>query len=223
MGGSWGRNMMRIAKGGFSWVLASFVVTFVWMGSLFFSAGFLRIFFGVLSVFFFLLSCLLLVFFRDPERTIGDGVVAVADGKIRETLELHDPEVGDCLRISTFMNIQNVHVNRMPFDGIIEKVTHHRGGHVPAFKKESDSNERIVLLIKTDIGLLKIVQIAGTVARRIVPYVSEGDFVKKGGKLGLIRLGSRVDLYLPAKKVKAVIAVHDKVKAGVDTIAEIHE
>ena len=192
--------------------------------SLFFSTGFLLIFLGVFSVFFFLLSCLLIVFFRDPERTIGHGVVAVADGKIREILQLHDPEVGDCLRISTFMNIQNVHVNRMPFDGIIEKVTHHRGGHVPAFKKESDSNERFVLLIKTDIGLLKIVQIAGTVARRIVPYVSEGDFVKKGGKLGLIRLGSRVDLYLPTKKVKAlIIQVHDKIKAGVDTIAEIHD
>jgi phosphatidylserine decarboxylase len=214
---------MRIAKGGSSWILASFAFTFVFISSLFFSTGFLLIFLGVFSVFFFLLSCLLIVFFRDPERTIGHGVVAVADGKISETLQLRDLEVGDCLRISTFMNIQNVHVNRMPFDGIIEKVTHHRGGHVPAFKKESDSNERFVLLIKTDIGLLKIVQIAGTVARRIVPYVSEGDFVKKGGKLGLIRLGSRVDLYLPTKKVKAIIKVHDKIKAGVDTIAEIHD
>jgi phosphatidylserine decarboxylase len=216
--------MMRIAKGGFSWVLTSFAFTFVFISSLFFSTGFLLIFLGVVSIFFFLISCLLIVFFRDPERTIGNGVVAVADGKIRETRQLHDPEVGDCLRISTFMNIQNVHVNRMPFDGILEKITHHIGGHVPAFKKESDSNERIVLLIKTDIGLIKIVQIAGTVARRIVPYVSEGDFVKKGEKLGLIRLGSRVDLYLPTKKVKAVtIQVHDKIKAGVDTIAEIYD
>jgi phosphatidylserine decarboxylase len=216
--------MMRIAKGGLSWILALFAFTFVFIITSFFSTGFLLIFLGVVSVFFFLLSCLLIVFFRDPERTIGHGVVAVADGKIRETLQLYDPEVGDCLRISTFMNIQNVHVNRMPFDGIIEKISHHKGGHVPAFKKESDSNERIVLLIKTDIGLMKIVQIAGTVARRIVPYVSEGDSVKKGGKLGLIRLGSRVDLYLPTKKVKELIVqVHDKIKAGVDTIAEIHD
>jgi len=216
--------MMRIAKGGFSWILTSFAFTFVCISASFFSAGFLLIFLGVVSVLFFLISCLLIVFFRDPERTIGHGVVAVADGKIRETLQLHDSEVGDCLRISTFMNIQNVHVNRIPFDGIIEKITHHMGGHVPAFKKESDSNERIILLIKTDIGLMKIVQIAGTVARRIVPYVSEGDCVKKGGKLGLIRLGSRVDLYLPTKKVKALLVqVHDKIKAGVDTIAEIHD
>jgi phosphatidylserine decarboxylase len=216
--------MLRIANGGFSWILASFALTFVFIITSFFSTGFFMIFLGVVSVFFFFISCLLIVFFRDPERTIGHGIVAVADGKIRETLQLHDPEVGDCLRISTFMNIQNVHVNRMPFDGIIEKVTHHKGGHVPAFKKESDSNERIIFLIKTDIGLMKIVQIAGTIARRIVPYVSEGDSVKKGGKLGLIRLGSRVDLYLPTKKVKALmIQVHDKIKAGVDTIAEIHD
>jgi len=215
---------MRIAEGGFSWILASFAFAFFFLGASFFLTRFLLVFCFLFSIFFFFISCLLIVFFRDPERIIGHGVVAVADGKIRELLQLHDPEVGDCLRISTFMNIQNVHVNRMPFDGTIEKITHHRGGHIPAFKKESDSNERVVLLIKTDIGVLKIIQIAGTVARRIVPYVSEGDFVKKGGKLGLIRLGSRVDLYLPAKKVKAVIIqVHDKIKAGVDTIAEIHD
>jgi len=216
--------MISIAKGGFSWIVASFACTFLCISASFFSTGFVLICFGVVSVFFLLISCLLIVFFRDPERTIGHGVVAVADGKIRETLQLHDAEVGDCLRISTFMNIQNVHVNRMPFDGIIEKITHHTGGHVPAFKKESDSNERVILLIKTDVGVMKIVQIAGTVARRIVPYVSEGDSVKKGRKLGLIRLGSRVDLYLPTNKVKELLVqVHDKIKAGVDTIAEIHD
>ena len=215
---------MRIAEGGFSWILASLAFAFLFLGASFFLAGSLLVFCCIISIFFFFVSCLLIVFFRDPERTIGHGVVAVADGKIREILQLHDPEVGDCLRISTFMNIQNVHVNRIPFDGIIEKVTHHMGDHVPAFKKESDSNERIILLIKTDIGLMKIVQIAGIVARRIVPYVSEGDCVKKGEKLGLIRLGSRVDLYLPKKEVKALmIQVHDKIKAGVDTIAEIHD
>jgi len=224
LGDFWGRKMIRIAKGGLSWILVSFVCAVLFISASFFSAGFVLIFLGVVSVLFFLLSCLLIVFFRDPERTIGHGIVAVADGKIRETLQLYDPEVGDCLRISTFMNIQNVHVNRMPFDGIIEKITHHTGGHVPAFQKESDSNERVVLLIKSDIGVMKIVQIAGTIARRIVPYVSEGDSVKKGGRIGLIRLGSRVDLYLPAKKVKALmIQVHDKIKAGADTIAEIHD
>ncbi|MCX6663813.1 MAG: phosphatidylserine decarboxylase [Euryarchaeota archaeon] len=216
--------MMRIANGGFSWILASFALTFVVIGASFFSTGLLLIFLGVVSVFFFLMSCLLIVFFRDPERIIGPGVVAVADGKIREITTIHDTEVGECIQISTFMNIHNVHVNRMPLDGTIEEITHYNGGHLPAFKKESEKNERVVLLIHTDIGRIKIVQIAGTLARRIVPYVSKGNTVKKGGKIGLIRLGSRVDLYLPTKRIKPLaIQVTNKIKAGEDTIAEIHD
>jgi phosphatidylserine decarboxylase len=216
--------MIRIARGGMPWVLASFAFAFLFLGISYFTLGLLLIFFFALSVLFFLISCLFIVFFRDPERTIGHDVVAVADGKIREIMHLKDPEVGDCIRISTFMNIHNVHVNRMPFDGTIETVTHYVGGHMPAFKKESDSNERVVLLIKTDIGSMKIIQIAGTVARRIVPYVSEGNTLKKGGKIGLIRLGSRVDLYLPTNRITALaIQVNDTIKAGENTIAEIHD
>jgi phosphatidylserine decarboxylase len=215
--------MIRIAKGGFSWVLSSFVVLLICVGLSLVSTGLLALWFFVFSVFFFLIFCLLIVFFRDPDRGIGSGIVAVADGKIREIATFQDPEIGECLRVSTFMNIHNVHVNRMPFDGMITKITHHAGGHVPAFQKESDANERVVLLIRTDIGVMKVVQIAGTVARRIVPYLSEGAFVKKGDKIGLIRLGSRVDLYLPTTKIKALtIHLHDLIKAGEDTIAEIH-
>jgi len=216
--------MMRIANGGFSWILASFTLTFVFIGASFFSTGFLLIFLDVVSMFFLLISFLLIVFFRDPERIIGPGIVAVADGKIREITTVHDTEVGECIQISTFMNIHNVHVNRMPLDGTIEEITHYRGAHLPAFKKKSEKNERVVLLIRTDIGWIKIVQIAGTIARRIVPYVSKGNTVKKGGKIGLIRLGSRVDLYLPIKRIKSlVIQVTNKIKAGEDTIAEIHD
>ncbi len=216
--------MIRIADGGMPWLLASFAFSFLFLGAFFLTSAPVSIFLLVISVFFFLISCLLIVFFRDPERSIGSGIVAVADGNIREIANLQDAEVGDCLRISTFMNIQNVHVNRMPFAGTIEKLTHHPGGHVPAFQKESDANERVVLLIKTDIGMVKIVQIAGAVARRIVPYVAEGTELKKGEKIGLIRMGSRVDLYLPAQKIKTLmIHVHDRIKAGEDTIAEIHD
>jgi phosphatidylserine decarboxylase len=216
--------MIRIADGGMPWLLASFAFSFLFLGAFFLTSAPVSIFLLIISVFFFLISCLLIVFFRDPERSIGGGIVAVADGNIREIANLQDAEVGDCLRISTFMNIQNVHVNRMPFAGTIEKLTHHPGGHVPAFQKESDANERVVLLIKTDIGMMKIVQIAGAVARRIVPYVAEGTELKKGEKIGLIRMGSRVDLYLPAQKIKTLmIHVHDRIKAGEDTIAEIHD
>jgi phosphatidylserine decarboxylase len=216
--------MIRIAEGGMPWVLASFACTFLVLGSSFFIDGIGAVLLFVISVLFFLISCLLIVFFRDPERGIGPGIVAVADGKIREITKFQDADVGDCVRISTFMNIQNVHVNRMPLDGRVEKLAHHPGGHVPAFQKESDANERVVILIQTDIGLVKIVQIAGTIARRIVPYVTEGVFLKKGDKIGLIRLGSRVDVYLPAHKITtSLIQVRDRVRAGADTIAEIHD
>ena len=80
--------MIRIADGGMPWVLASFAFTFLFLGASFFLSGLVSIFLGVLSVFFFLISCLLIVFFRDPERSIGQGIVAVADGKIREITTL---------------------------------------------------------------------------------------------------------------------------------------
>lgn len=213
--------MIRIAKGGLSWVLVSFVFFLLCLCISYFIASSVLFFLTVLS---FLFSCLLIVFFRDPVRSIGGGVVAAADGKIREITSVQDPDIGDCLRISTFMNIHNVHVNRMPFDGTIRRISHHAGGHVPAFDKNSDSNERLVLLLDTPLGLMKIVQIAGTIARRIVPYVREGDILKKGQKIGLIRLGSRVDVYLPASRIKAItIQVHQRIRAGEDTIAELHD
>jgi len=213
--------MIRIAKGGLPWILVSFELFFVLLVLVFFI---LSSFLLLLCFFCFFVSCLLIVFFRDPERAIAFGIVAVADGKIREIATLPDPDIGGSIKVSTFMNIHNVDVNRMPFDVTIVKITHHAGGHLPAFTKESDANERVVLLIHTSLGLMKVVQIAGTIARRIVPYVREGDMVKKGEKIGLIRLGSRVDLFLPATRIKAVdIQVHQKIKAGEDTVAEPHD
>jgi phosphatidylserine decarboxylase len=215
---------MRIAEGGFSWILGAFAVTFIFLGVSYYTSGLMMWSFVFLSLLFFLFSCLLLVFFRDPDRPIGAGIVAVADGKIREITQINDADVGQCTFVSTFMNIHNVHVNRMPLDGTIEGMIHHPGGHLPAYKKESDRNECVVLLINTEIGRIKVVQIAGTLARRIVPYVSKGQSLKKGGKIGLIRLGSRVDVYLPTKKIKELsIRVDDTIKAGEDSLAELHD
>ena len=215
---------MRIAKGGFSWIFSSIIIAALSLGISMFFHGLLQVLSLVLFVFFDIVSCLLIIFFRDPERPIGTGFVAVADGKIREITSLQDPEVGECTRISTFMNIHNVHVNRMPLRGTITSLTHQKGGHLPAFQKKSERNERIIILIHTSIGVVKVVQIAGTLARRIVPYVKQGDTLDKGARLGLIRLGSRVDVYLPTKKIKALsIHVHDLRKAGEDTLAELND
>ena len=120
------------------------------------------------------------------------------------------------------MDIYNVHVNRMPIDGSILEITHFPGKHFRAWAKESDLNERVVIDIDTNIGKIKIVQIAGFIARRIYPYISKGDNLKKGDKIGIIRFGSRVDVYLPAKVIKKIsVDNKSKVYAGITTIAEI--
>ncbi len=215
---------MKIAKDCISWILSSFVsAVIVLIISLIFyqnSFSFILLFFSFLL---FVLTVFFIVFFRDPDRKIGDGIVASADGKIREITELNDIDIGKCYTISTFMNVQNVHVNRMVLDGKIKSINHIHGLHLPAFKKESDKNERVVIIIETSIGLIKIVQIAGTLARRIVPYVKKGDILKKGYRIGIIRLGSRVDVYLPCSKIKNInVRIGCRIKAGEDKIAEIN-
>ncbi len=214
---------MKLAKGSTSWILLPFIVgiAFIVLGIILTDT--LRSVFLFIAIMSFLLTGFFLLFFRDPDRTIGDGIVIPADGRIREISNVVDPDVGKCTLISTFMNVYNVHVNRMPFDGIIEEVVHHPGSHLPAFKKESEKNERVVITIKTEIGIIKIIQIAGTLARRIVPYIKKGDTLKKGEKIGIIRLGSRVDVYLPSKSIKKIcVKEGDIAKAGEDTIAEIN-
>ena len=215
---------MRIAKGGASWIVSFVIIATVLLAASLFAHDLAQVLIFVLFVVFDIVSVLLIIFFRDPERPVGTGVVAVADGKIREITSLQDPEIGESTRISTFMNIHNVHVNRMPLDGTIVRLTHIPGNHMPAFQKESERNERVAILIHTSIGLVKVVQIAGTLARRIVPYVRQGDALAKGARLGLIRLGSRVDVYLPTKKIKTLsIHVHDRTKAGEDMLAELND
>ena len=215
---------MTLARGGLSWIMSFCTVTiFLFCLGLFIPGLYQSVFFFFFVV-FLLISVLLVVFFRDPLRKPGQGIVAAADGVIREISQGNDTDMGDYMKISTFMNIHNVHVNRMPYDGEIQTITHCSGSHLPAFTKESERNERVVLMVKTTLGVMKIVLIAGTIARRIVPYIQQGDQVKKGGKIGLIRLGSRVDVYLPAKNIKQVtVSPKDKVKAGEDTIATVND
>ena len=215
---------MKVAKGGLSWIIASFLLALFFIIVTFFADGQIKNVVLFLSVLLLLTSFLLLIFFRDPKRKIGKDIVAVADGVVREISNEKDKDMDECTKISTFMNIHNVHVNRMPIGGEIKDIFHYNGTHIPAFNKESERNERVILLLKTEIGTVKIIQIAGTLARRIVPYVKKGDTVKKGEKLGLIRLGSRVDIYLPTKKIQTItVKVKDRVKAGEDIIAKIHD
>ncbi|MDD9304236.1 MAG: phosphatidylserine decarboxylase family protein [Desulfobacter sp.] len=167
-------------------------------------------------------------FFRDPERKIPSGedvLVSPADGKVIIVEKLAPCEYmdGPCQKISIFMNVFNVHVNRIPLDGLVEKVKYNPGKFINAsFDKASVHNERNALKIKTDSGkTFVVVQIAGLVARRIVNCVNAGDRVQKGERYGMIQFGSRLDLYLPLSFDPAV-SVGDKTRAGSTIIGVMH-
>ncbi|SDO49145.1 phosphatidylserine decarboxylase [Actinacidiphila guanduensis] len=153
----------------------------------------------------------MLWFFRDPEREITDArVVSPADGVVQSIMPWKDGRT----RVAIFMSPLNVHVNRAPLSGTVASVEHIPGGYVPAFNKESEHNERVVWHFDTEIGDVEVVQIAGAVARRIVPYVPRGCKVEQGERIGLIRFGSRVDIYLP-EGVEPAVEVGQKTTAGV--------
>lgn len=201
---------MRIAKGCWPLVTGPLFLSILFLGLSWFSLWFVSFFIPAFCVLVFFL-----IFFRDPERVIGEGIIAPADGKIRDIKQ----EDNQCL-ISIFMEVNNVHVNRMPLDGRITNMTHFPGFHLRAWKKESDLNERVKITIDTAIGQVTVVQIAGLIARRIYPYIKEGDVLKKGDRIGIIRFGSRVDVNLPADQIQSIpVKVGDPVKAGQDTIA----
>jgi len=147
------------------------------------------------------LTGLMLWFFRDPDRQPAEALVlSPADGVVQSI----DPWPDGRTRIAIFMNPLNVHVNRAPVAGTVKSVQHIPGGYIPAFNKESDRNERVVWHLDTSLGDIEVTQIAGTVARRIIPYVSAGAVLDQGERIGLIRFGSRVDVYLPPGIVPCV-------------------
>ncbi|RKN07063.1 phosphatidylserine decarboxylase [Streptomyces radicis] len=153
----------------------------------------------------------MLWFFRDPEREIGQGrLISPADGVVQSITPWHDGRV----RVAIFMSPLNVHVNRAPVAATVSSVEHIPGGYVPAFDKESENNERVVWHFSSELGDIEMVQIAGAVARRIVPYVPQGCKVEQGDRIGLIRFGSRVDVYLP-EGIEPAVEVGTRTTAGV--------
>ncbi|WP_433238812.1 phosphatidylserine decarboxylase [Streptosporangium sp. CA-135522] len=153
----------------------------------------------------------MLWFFRDPERTPGPArILSPADGVVQSI----DPWPDGRTRVAIFMSPLDVHVNRAPLAGTVTSVEHVAGGFVPAFNKDSDKNERVVWHLDTALGDIELVQIAGAVARRIVPYLAAGAKVAKAERIGLIRLGSRVDLYLP-EGIAPAVSVGQRTVAGV--------
>jgi phosphatidylserine decarboxylase len=165
-------------------------------------------------------------FFRDPERTGDRGdklVISPADGRISHIVEVDEPNFvhGKAIRISVFMNVFNVHVNRYPVSGVVQ-YTHYNPGKFlnAATEKSSLENEQMSVGIQSGQSKILVRQIAGLIARRIVTYSKMGDSAAQGERFGLIRFGSRVDVFVPVGSTIRV-KIGDKPAAGTTVLAEL--
>ena len=166
-------------------------------------------------------------FFRDPDRrapATPNTLVSPADGKVIFAGEVEDTPFfsGKSMKISIFMTVFNVHVNRMPCAGVVERIKYHSGkffaAHLP---KASLDNEHNAIFIETPEGKkVCVVQIAGLIARRIICYVQAGDDMPRGERFGIICFGSRVDLYLPPES-NVTVAKGAKVQAGSSVLGQL--
>jgi len=164
-------------------------------------------------------------FFRDPPRAVPmqtNAVLSPADGRIVKVEKTLDPYTErDTLLISVFMNVFNVHSNRAPVDGTVERVVYSPGKFVNAdLDKASSENERNAMVVRLAGERITVVQVAGLIARRILCYVKQGDPLTRGQRYGFIRFGSRVDVYLPLT-ADPKVAVGDIVYATRTVIAEL--
>ena len=208
---------MRIplAREGYPFILASIFGTIILFLAGLKSVSYLS---GGLAVF-------IVSFFRDPEREIPsetDAIISPADGRIIIVDSVFENRFmkQDAIKISIFMNVFNVHVNRVPASGKVSGVFYNPGRFFSADKdKASLENEQNALLIEADNSKRFVVnQIAGLIARRIVCYAKEGDKIERGKRFGMIRFGSRLDVYLPVD-CRINVKVGDKVKAGSSILA----
>jgi len=174
-----------------------------------------------------LFAAFFLWFFRDPRRTVppGEGlIVSPGDGRVTETVAITTPE-GPRQRISIFLSVFDVHVNRSPIGGVLTQVRYRKGEYLNAMNPSSaDRNEQNAVTVRTAAGRdgqgfeVTFKQIAGLLARRIVFNFSEGDAVERGQRVGLIKFGSRVDVLLPAEAALRV-KVGQRVKGGSSVLA----
>lgn len=174
----------------------------------------------------------LLAFFRDPERIIpgtADAMVSPADGKVSDILELehHDLIGGPCVRVGIFLSVFNVHINRAPCDGRVTDVIYKKGKFINAMShaNASEQNESNTLVLAEPNGERKTVvvkQIVGLIARRIICTVNNGSIVQRGQRFGMIKFGSRTELYI-AKWLEPTVRVSigQKVRGGADIIATL--
>jgi phosphatidylserine decarboxylase len=174
----------------------------------------------------------ILLFFRDPERPLipdADVIYATADGLIVDVDRVVEPLLakGEAFRVSTFLSLHNVHVNRSPVEGDVEAVKKVAGGFYPALFSGARSNHQNRIDIDSDLGRVTVVQISGTIARRISCWVRIGDSVTAGQRIGLIHFGSRTEVLFPVESpggsAKLLVRVGDRVRAGITPVARYCE
>jgi phosphatidylserine decarboxylase len=197
--------------------------------AIFFSASVLLLMLSkIVAMIGFILTAFVIWFFRDPKRNTpqdSNSVISSADGKVCLIDEAYPPkevpiEAIKMKRICVFMNVLNVHVNRSPIAGRAEQIIYKEGQFLNAsLDKASDKNERSSLVLSSETGTkIVIVQIAGLIARRILSFISPNDQLSQGERFGLIRFGSRVDIYMPLDAVEQC-KVGEKVIAGESILA----
>ena len=201
---------LKIHKEGWIYLVSAIIITII-----------VTPFFVFIGIFFAILSIYIFYFFRDPNRIIplDDFIVSPADGTITYIGETNNPldieknnEV--YTKVSIFLSIFDVHVNRMPIEGTIKEIKYIPGKFINAtLDKSSEQNEKNIIKISDGTYNYFVVQIAGLIARRIVCNVNKNQDLKKGERIGIIKFGSRVDLYLP-KSNKVLVSKGQKVIGG---------
>ncbi len=215
-----------LTKYGYSTIGLMTIVSFILIVSgILINNGFLKYSLILLAI---LIVIFTLNFFRDPERKTperDDVVVSPADGKVLFVKDIVDEKFlkEKAKMISVFMSPLNVHVNRIPVDGIVERVDYHKGEYIAAFDdKASEVNERTEIVISGKYGKILFTQVAGFVARRIVYDINVGDSVKMGERFGMIKFGSRVDVIVPFDWIPKV-KQGDKVYAGETILFDVNK
>ncbi len=212
-------NKLPLAREGFPFIFIGIGITLIFA---FLGWATFTIITSVITIF-------VIRFFRDPERHHKEeknAVLTPADGRIIEIKHMDEkdnPLGQSSIKVSIFMNIFNVHVNRIPIEGAIKKISYHPGKFFSAdLDKASEQNENNRITLETvDSKEILVIQIAGLIARRIVCWVDKGDTVKTGQRFGLIRFGSRLEVFLPADS-RIVAQVRQKVKAGETVIGYLN-
>lgn len=218
--------MIRLARQSLSWVLTPFLAAAAASVWTLVNPG--PVVSGICAA-AWLLTAFLLYFHRNPVRHPPDdaaAVVAGADGRVRRVEEVPDSRFpgGRALRISIFLSPLDVHVNRAPIGGILSRKRYVPGRHFfTILERSSEYNQHTELELRGDTQHCYVHQIAGPFVRRVVCWLEQGQSVERGGELGMMRFGSRLDIYLPVEAVVPQIRVGDRVRAGESVLARWKE